>query len=105
MFAVRAPAAARPVALARPARRAARVVARAAPNANKTPLEAAIEEAKETCEGGSSGECAVAWDTVRGRGLRVGGGARAPREGWLRGVCCRGAGAPPLPPPVPAGGA
>lgn len=39
----------------------ASVVAKAEP---KTPLEAAIEEAKDTCESGSSGECAVAWDTV-----------------------------------------
>ena len=53
----------------------ASVVAKAEP---KTPLEAAIEEAKDTCESGSSGECAVAWDTVsfreRGRGRDEGGG-------------------------------
>ena len=39
----------------------ASVVVKADP---KTPLEAAIEEAKDTCESGSTGECAVAWDTV-----------------------------------------
>ena len=59
--------AARPAAATRSVRRvapAARalVVVKADP---KTPLEAAIEEAKDTCESGSSGECAVAWDTVR----------------------------------------
>ena len=39
----------------------ASVAAKADP---KTPLEAAIDEAKDTCESGSTGECAVAWDTV-----------------------------------------
>ena len=74
MFALSArPAiAARPVAATRavsarrvaaaPAARALRIViVKADP---KTPLEAAIEEAKDTCESGSSGECAVAWDAV-----------------------------------------
>ena len=51
---------ARRVAAAAPLR--ASVVAKADP---KAPLEAAIEEAKDTCESGSSAECAVAWDTVR----------------------------------------
>ena len=47
----------------RPARRAAAsIIARADP---KSPVEAAIDEAKETCADGSSSECAVAWDTVR----------------------------------------
>jgi CP12 domain len=27
-------------------------------------VETAIEEAKETCDTGSTGECAAAWDTV-----------------------------------------
>lgn len=46
----------------RPARRAVAVIARADP---KTPIEAAIDEAKEACADGTSSECAVAWDTVR----------------------------------------
>ena len=56
-------AATRAVSARRVATAARRVVVRADPS--KTPLEAAIEEAKDTCESGTSGECAVAWDTVR----------------------------------------
>ena len=66
MLTIRAAARPAPMVAARPAvrRAAARgvVKARADP---KTPLESAIDEAKETCADGSSSECAVAWDTVR----------------------------------------
>mmetsp|Transcript_22534 Transcript_22534/g.62520 ORF Transcript_22534/g.62520 Transcript_22534/m.62520 type:complete len:113 (-) Transcript_22534:278-616(-) len=40
--------------------RATRFVVRAEPS----PIETAIEEAKEACEGDNQGECAAAWDEV-----------------------------------------
>lgn len=30
----------------------------------KSPIESAVEEAKKTCEEGTTGECAAAWDSV-----------------------------------------
>eukprot|EP00208_Stichococcus_sp_RCC1054_P001789 CAMPEP_0206135530 /NCGR_PEP_ID=MMETSP1473-20131121/805_1 /ASSEMBLY_ACC=CAM_ASM_001109 /TAXON_ID=1461547 /ORGANISM="Stichococcus sp, Strain RCC1054" /LENGTH=116 /DNA_ID=CAMNT_0053527445 /DNA_START=65 /DNA_END=415 /DNA_ORIENTATION=+ len=55
---------------ARSASRIARVqprqmhVARATPTTDKSAVETAIDNARETCEGGSAGECANAWDDV-----------------------------------------
>jgi CP12 domain len=43
-----------------------RVLVRASPaqTSEKSPVETAIDNAKETCESGSTGECAAAWDEV-----------------------------------------
>ena len=43
----------------------------------KSPIETAIESAKETCESGSAGACATAWD-------EVGGAAVVSPWTWLR---------------------
>uniref|UniRef100_A0A061SAD2 Cp12-domain-containing protein n=1 Tax=Tetraselmis sp. GSL018 TaxID=582737 RepID=A0A061SAD2_9CHLO len=47
-----------PVAAVRP-----RFVVRAEPS-DKSPIETAIENAQEVCEGDDKGECAAAWDEV-----------------------------------------
>ncbi|KAK9812842.1 hypothetical protein WJX72_004614 [[Myrmecia] bisecta] len=41
-----------------------RVIRRADPKGDKSAVETAIESAKETCEQGTTGECAAAWDEV-----------------------------------------
>ena len=41
-----------------------RLVAMKAEPASKSAVETAIDNAKETCESGSTGECAAAWDEV-----------------------------------------
>ena len=112
MLTIRAAARPAPMVAARPAvrRAAARgvVLARADP---KSPLEAAIDEAKETCADGSTSECAVAWDTVRVRRKMGGVERERGREnclarplhcvggGWAGRAAGRGAACRPSPPP------
>jgi hypothetical protein len=40
------------------------VMASPAQTSERSPVETAIDNAKETCESGTTGECAAAWDEV-----------------------------------------